>query len=534
MLNLRLSELSDPGWEAAGVGLPAFPVEEMRRKTLANPKWVHFGAGNIFRAFPCAVLQQMLEQRTEDIGLIVAEGFDEEIVERIYKPHDNLCLLATLKDDGTVEKKVIASVAQALTMKRDEDLSRLSDIFRKESLKMVSFTITEKGYQCRDGSGAYFPWAEEDFSAGPTRCASYLAKVTALCYVRFLAGKLPLALVSMDNFSHNGDKLKEAILMFALQWEKRGLTEGGFSAYLRSDRVSFPWTMIDKITPRPDPEVEQMLKACGVGGMEPVVTEKHTYIAPFVNAEECQYLVVEDEFPAGRPALEKGGLIFTSRETVDKTEKMKVCTCLNPLHTALAIFGCLLGYDRIHEEMKDPLLRKLVEQIGYREGLPAVVDPQIIRPRSFIDEVIRSRIPNPFMPDTPQRIATDTSQKLSIRFGETIKTYLRQGWDIEKLKGIPLVFAGWCRYLLGMDDNGREFVVSPDPMYEELRAQLSTVRLGDRGPFSEVLDPILRNSRIFGVDLYEAGLGQITEKYFAEMTEGRGAVRETLRKYVEL
>ncbi len=96
------------------------------------------------------------------------------------------------------------------------------------------------------------------------------------------------------------------------------------------NKVTYPWTMIDKITPRPDPSVEKILLEDGVEGLEPVITSRNTYVAPFVNAEECEYLVVEDAFPNGRPALEKGGVIFTDRETVDKVEKMKVCTCLNP------------------------------------------------------------------------------------------------------------------------------------------------------------------------------------------------------------
>ena len=96
------------------------------------------------------------------------------------------------------------------------------------------------------------------------------------------------------------------------------------------------------------------------------MTSKNTYVAPFVNAEETEYLVIEDAFPNGRPKLEKGGLMFTDRETVDKVEKMKVCTCLNPLHTALAVFGCLLGYTKISDEMKDPQLVKLVDWLQRR------------------------------------------------------------------------------------------------------------------------------------------------------------------------
>ena len=76
--------------------------------------------------------------------------------------------------------------------------------------------------------------------------------------------------------------------------------------------------------------------------------------------------------------------------------------------------------------MKDEDLVKLVNILGYKEGLPVVVDPKILSPKAFIDEVVQKRIPNPFMPDTPQRIACDTSQKLSIRFGETIKAYQKR------------------------------------------------------------------------------------------------------------
>ena len=82
-----------------------------------------------------------------------------------------------------------------------------------------------------------------------------------------------------------------------------------------------------------------------------------TYIAPFVNAEECEYLVVEDRFPNGRPPLEKAGVMFADRQTVEQVERMKVSTCLNPVHTGLAVFGCLLGFTKISAEMQDPDLK---------------------------------------------------------------------------------------------------------------------------------------------------------------------------------
>ena len=152
----------------------------------------------------------------------------------------------------------------------------------------------------------------------------------------------------MDNCSHNGEKLSSSVLEVVRAWRQNGFVPAEFAAYMENPaKVGFPWSMIDKITPRPSPVVQQALEQDGLEAMAPVITEKKTFIAPFVNAEVAQYLVVEDQFPNGRPALEKAGVYFTDRTTVENTERMKVTTCLNPLHTALAVYGCLLGYDSI-------------------------------------------------------------------------------------------------------------------------------------------------------------------------------------------
>ena len=531
MLHLNDAALTDrAAWEAAGISVPAYDRAAMIRKTREQPLWLHFGAGNLFRAFPAAVADRLLGEGVLDRGVIAAEGFDFEIVDRIYAPHDNLSLGVTFLSDGTVSKQVIGSVAEAV--KADASgLPRLSEIFRAPSLRMVSFTITEKGYAIARPDGSLLPGIAEDLEAGPCGAKTFLGRLTALLLARFEAGGAPLALVSMDNCSHNGDKLRAAVLPIAQAWEDRGLAAPGFSAYLGDEaRISFPISMIDKITPRPDGTVAEMLASAGFADTETVVTDKHTYIAPFVNAEKPQYLVIEDRFPAGRVPLDRGGILFTDRNTVDRVEKMKVCTCLNPLHTALAVFGCLLGKKRISEEMSDPQLTALVRTIGYREGLPVVTDPGILDPRRFLDEVVLERLPNPFMPDTPQRIATDTSQKMSVRFGETIKAYRSSGRDLSALTGIPLVCAGWCRYLLGLDDEGNPLTLSPDPLLPVLQPHLSGLSLGSCDPdrVSGALSPILSNPAIFGISLYEAGIGETVEKLFARMCEGPGAVRRVL------
>lgn len=523
-------------WEDAGFALPQFDRTAITKNTKEHPFWVHFGAGNIFRAFQANVVQNLLNDGVLDRGLIVAEGFDYEIIEKMYKPHDDYGIVVTLKADGTVDKTVVGSVVESITVdsENETDFARLKEIFENDSLQMVSFTITEKGYSLVNGRGEMLPSVQADMKNGPEKPESYIGKVVSLLYTRFLSGEKPIAMVSMDNCSHNGTKLYEAVEAFAKQWEEASLVKEGFHAYINDPKkVSFPWTMIDKITPRPDPSVRDILAKDGVEELDPVVTSKNTYVAPFVNAEECEYLVIEDAFPNGRPELEKGGFMFTTRETVDKVEKMKVCTCLNPLHTALAIFGCLLDYDLISKEMKNPVLKKLVEGIGYKEGLPVVINPGILDPKTFIDQVLNVRIPNPFMPDTPQRIATDTSQKLAIRFGETIKAYeASDSLNVNDLKLIPLVFAGWCRYLMAIDDQGKAFTLSSDPLLDTVCPYVKDIQLGDTVDAATVLKPILENKKIFGVDLYEIGMAEKVCQYFTEFIAGPGAVQKTLEKYV--
>ena len=534
-MKVNLQEISNrKQWEEKGYRLPGYDIERMREATKENPFWIHFGAGNLFRAFHCVIAEKMLNGGKLDRGLIVAEGFDYEIVEKIYDAHDNLGIAVTLKADGTIRKTVAGSVAEALPLDsgNDKAYGRLKEIFEKDSLQMATFTITEKGYSLSDGKGERLPDVAADFTAGPERPASYMGKVTSLIYARYRAGEKPIAMVSTDNCSHNGDKLYAAVWAFAKAWVENGKADAGFMEYIDSEKVSFTWSMIDKITPRPDASVEAILRRDGVEGLEPVVTSKNTYVAPFVNAEETEYLVIEDDFPNGRPDLTQGGIIFTDRLTVDKVEKMKVCTCLNPLHTCLAIFGCLLGYEKISEEMKDGELVKLVEAVGYKEGLPVVIEPGILNPKEFIDTVLKVRLPNPFMPDTPQRIATDTSQKLAIRFGETIKAYAaEENRKVDDLQMIPLVFAGWMRYLMAVDDEGQPFELSPDPLLGEICPRIEGIRLGDTD-VEDIIRPVMENAGIFGVNLYEAGMAGKVCGYFKELIAEPGAVRKTLEKYV--
>jgi len=530
-LKLNYKGLEDKkSWEKVGVSLPNYDVKNLAEKTKKNPIWVHFGIGNIFRLFIGGIADKMISENILDRGITCVETFDYDVVDKIYKPFDNLALAVILHEDGKQDKKIVGSLTEAI--KAPEEISRLKEIFKNPGLQLISFTITEKGYALRDSSGNYLNYVKSDIENGPEKPVGAMAIVTAMLLERFKAGKLPLAVVSMDNVSGNGKKLRDSVLEMAEKWFEKKYVNKDFIDYIQNEKiVSFPWSMIDKITPRPSENVAKSLEDLGIENMNILITNKKTYIAPFINAEAPQYLVIEDNFPNGRPAFEKAsGVYMTDRNTVNLAERMKVTTCLNPIHTALCTHDIMLGYKLIADGMHDPEIIKLAHQLGYIEGLPVVENPGIISPEKFLDECMQKRFPNPYLGDTSARIASDTSQKVGIRFGETIKAHMARYGTAEKLVAIPLAISGWIRYLIGKDDNGKDIELSPDPLIPELKEKLKGIEFGKPETVGDKLKPILSNKNIFGVDLYEAGIGEKIENIVREELVGVGAVRATLKK----
>ena len=521
------------GWENAGVTLPSYDVKNLAEKTKKNPIWVHFGIGNIFRFFIGGITDELISSNNLDKGIICVESFDYEVVDKIYKPFDNLALGVTMHVDGKQDKRIIGSLAEAL--KAPSDIARLKEIFRNPGLQLISFTITEKGYALYDSKGNYFSFVKNDIENGPEKPTSTMAIVTSMLFERYKAGKYPLAIVSMDNMSQNGKKLENSVFNIAERWLEKGYVDKNFIDYIKNDKIiSFPWSMIDKITPRPREDIAESLEKLGIENMKIIITDKKTFIAPFINAEDPQYLVIEDNFPNGRPPFEKvHGVYMADRNTVNLSERMKVTTCLNPIHTAMCTYDIMLGHVLIADGMNDPQISKLAHQLGYIEGLPVVENPGILSPEKFLDEVMKVRFPNPYLGDMGKRIATDTSQKVGIRFGETIKAHLKHYGNTDKLVAIPLAIAGWIRYLIAKDDNGKDFELSADPMMPELQEIVKGIEFGKPETVGEKLKPLLKNKNVFGIDLYQVGLGEKIENMVREELVGIGAVRATLEKYLK-
>jgi fructuronate reductase len=207
---------------------------------------------------------------------------------------------------------------------------------------------------------------------------------------------------------------------------------------------------------------------------------------------------------------------MTARDTVEKAEQMKVGCCLNPLHTILGTAGMLLGKPTIASCMEDARLVNFIRTAS-EEAMPVVADPGVLNPRRFLEEVLTERFPNPFIPDTPARIVADNSQKIYMRFGVPMKARVDRRLGIDKLKAFPVFCALWCRYLQGVGDDMQPINLSQDPRLTELTGYAS----------AKTLKPILSDASIFGVDLYEAGLGEEIEELFNTLQE-KGAVDKLL------
>lgn len=536
-MKLNRTSLSNrQAWADMGIRVPGYDVAQAVEKAVQAPRWIHFGIGNIFRIFLGGIADELLEKGLLDRGVTCIETFDFDVVDKIYTPYDDLALSVILKSDGTRDMKVLGSLAEAI--KADpadpDQWARVKAAFASPDLEMITFTITEKGYALTRADGSYLPYVVQDIENGPDLAHGAMAVVTAGLFQRFNEGALPVALVSMDNCANNGRLLKDSVVTMAEEWAKRGFVPEAFIDYVSDEEtVAFCCTMIDKITPRPSEQIADDLEALGLEDMQPVITSKRTYIAPFANGEGPQYVVIEDRFPNGRPRLEEGfGVYMGDYDTVSRSERMKVTALLNPVHSATGPLGVVLGVDLFADLLEQvPAVLKMAKAVAYQEGLPMVKDPGILSPQAFVDELFEDRFPNKYLGDTNLRLSTDVSQGVGVRFGETIKAYTAKYGSAERLVAIPLGIAGWLRYMLGVDDQGKAYELAPDPMNEEITRLFSTITWGEPASVTDQLRPILSNERVFFTDLYQAGLGEKIEGFFKEMIQGPGSTLRTIEKY---
>lgn len=175
----------------AGIKVPNYDI---KAKTGAT-RWVHFGGGNLFRAFHAAIANQLLDSGDLDSGIVVAETHDKGVVDDVYRKFNNRILRVITHEDGQFEKELFASVSDALFFDQSnpDGWKKLFKIFENPALQLATFSITEKGYNLWDSQGNLLPMIKDDIKNGPKAPKNNMASLTALMFARFEAGKYPMA-----------------------------------------------------------------------------------------------------------------------------------------------------------------------------------------------------------------------------------------------------------------------------------------------------------------------------------------------------
>ena len=411
------------------------------RKSL-TPGIVHIGLGNFHRAHMAVYLDDLF-----GLGL----GHDWAIIGAGVRPADAAmreallaqdCLSTVIELDPTGRScRRIGAMVDFLPVEPG-NASLIAAMSRPE-IRIVSLTVTEGGYFIDPASGAFDPTAPAIAAdaAQPDAPGTAFGAIVAALKARRAAGIAPFTVMSCDNLPGNGEVTRNAVLGLAR------LSDPDLGAWIGAT-VAFPNAMVDRITPATGPRERAMAATFGLDDPVPVTCE------PF------RQWVVEDHFPAGRPALERVGVTF-SRE-VHAYEMMKI-RILNGGHAIIAYPAGLMDIELVHEAMADPLIAGFLDRVETEEVVPYV--PPV--PDTVIADyyqVIRQRFSNPEVADTTRRLCLDGSNRQPKFIIPSLRDALAAGRSVE---GLALVSALWCRYCAGVTDSGA-VIAANDPDWDRL------------------------------------------------------------------
>jgi mannitol 2-dehydrogenase len=437
----------------------------------------HLGLGGFHRAHMARYTHDLMGRRADMLGWgIIGAGLmpDDRRMRDSLKPQDNLYTLV----ERCATKETVAVIGSlADVVFAGESSAALLNVIERPEIRIVSLTVTEHGY-CLNRSTKHLDpnhaLIREDL-AHPERPSSAIGIIVEAYRRRRDAGIPPFTALSCDNIQHNGSVLREAVLALA------ALRDTKLADWI-TENASFPSTMVDRITPvTAAKDVSALAERYGIVDRWPVFAETFTQ------------WVIEDRFPAGRPAWEDAGAQFV--EDVAPYEFMKL-RLLNASHLAVAGLGRLSGYVTIDEALADPLIARYMTALMDRETgptLPAV--PGIDLPR--YKATLLERFANPAIKDTVERVNTDAPLNILV---DPIRDRLRTG---ESLDLLAMALAAWLRRVRGEDERGQPIEVR-HPLAEQLRAKaieggpdprplLGMVQLfGDTGTDARLVGPVGR------------------------------------------
>lgn len=397
----------------------------------------HIGVGNFHRAHQALYVDRCLHLAGQEawgllgIGLGTGPGPAQKASD--LQRQDCLFTLTEYASNGAVAVRVIGSMVDYLHAPADPAavLDRLAD----PAIRIVSLTITEGGYNIDEATGEFdlsHPDVEHDLSQPQSPRTAFGFVVEALNRRR-TSGVGPFTVMTCDNLRHNGDVAHLAFTSFARA------RDAGLADWMER-HVSFPNSMIDRITPMVDGSERQRLNGeNGVDDLRPVM------------AEDYLQWVMEDRFCAGRPNFEAVGVDL--RNDVREFEKVKG-RMLNASHMTLCFPALLLGYREVHEAMADKRLRRLLELYMEKDAIPLLTAPAGLDLHGYKQMVLR-RFANPAIHDQLLRICGNGAVKLPTFLFKTLATCLNEGRDITRF---AFVFACFHHYLKGQDEVGARFI----------------------------------------------------------------------------
>ncbi|MEC9343723.1 MAG: mannitol dehydrogenase family protein [Pseudomonadota bacterium] len=432
-----------------------------------TPGIVHLGTGAFHRAHAAVHVDDLL--KTDPSWGIIGASLRRADTRDALAPQDFLYTLV-VRSGSESSHRVIGSLLDVLdaTHQHEELLAAMAD----PRIRIVSLTVTEKGY-CHDPASGELDEDHPDIvhdladMASPASAPGYIVRALEL---RRQAGIAPFTVMSCDNLPANGRTAARIVARLA------ALHDEGLGEHVARD-VAFPSTMVDRIVPATtDADRARVLAETGLADAWPVVTE------PF------SQWVIEDRFPAGRPALETVGARFVP--DVEPFELMKL-RLLNGSHSTLAYLGYLAGYAFVSETMADPAFHALVERLMRDEVMDTL--PRELGGLDDYREALLARFANPALRHRTWQIAMDGSQKLPQRLLGTIRDRLAAGRPVELC---ALGVAAWIRYACGHDEQGGRIDVR-DPLAGRL-GEIAAKAGDDAG---RLVDGFLGIEEVFGRDL---------------------------------
>lgn len=419
------------------------------------PRIVHFGVGGFHRAHQAVYAHELLENGSEGWPILGAGVLPRDTAMRDAL-HAQDCLYTLVEQTADQSSaRVIGSIVSYLY--GPDDPGALLASLTADEVAIVSLTVTEGGYYYDFGEKAL----RTDEAAIQRDIATDGAPVTWLGYVvralsaRRKASAKPFTVMSCDNIPHNGDVARQAIVQFAEQVDPE-------LARFIAETVRFPSTMVDRITPATtDSEISRLESEYGIRDQWPVF------------CESFRQWVVEDEFPAGRPAWEAVGAQLVGDVYPYELAKIRL---LNGAHSALAYVAYLIGYRRVDRAVLDADIRRLVR--GYMEELKPTL-PEV--PGWDLDEYCTTlirRFENPAIADQVARLALDGSTKIANSIAPGAADAVAAGGEVPH---VAFAIAGWIRYCEGSDEDGQPIEVA-DPQADRLK-QAARRTGSDSGPF---------------------------------------------------